>query len=116
MKAKKIYLMPGGAVYMGMTDLMDAQNGKEIFSDELRRTLHLNAMMFGRIWELRFTSSMIDCSRCEVTLEVSAEEADDNTQEEIQTLADCVLRREYAMLDAMILIGTPFEATYSEDK
>ena len=101
---------------MGMTDLMDAQNGKETFSDELHITLHLNAMMFGRIWELRFTTSMIDRSRCEVILEVIVEKADGAAQEELQILADCVLRREYAMLDAMLLIGTPFEVTYSEDK
>ena len=97
---------------MGMTDLMDAQNGKEIFSDELRRTLHLNAMMFGRIWEFRFTTLMIDRSRCEVTLEVLAEETDGDAPEELQPLSGFVLRREYAMLDAMLLIGTPFEATY----
>ena len=116
LKAKKIYLLPCEIVYMGMTDLMDAQNGKETFSDKLHLTLYLNAMMFGRIWEFRFTTSMIDRNRCEVTLEVLAEKADDNTQEELQPLADCVLRREYAMLDAMLLIGTPFEVMYSEDK
>ena len=121
MKAKKIYLLPREIVYMGMTDLIDAQNGKETFNDELHKTLHYNTMMFGKIWELRFTTLMIDRNRCEVTLEVLAEKTDGNTQEELQSeelqsLANYVLRREYAMLDAMLLIGTPFEVTYSEDK
>jgi len=109
---KKIYLQPSGIVYKGMLDLMDAQNGKEIFSDYTQRTLYFNVIMFDMVWVLQFTAMSVESNRCEVTLGVKPE--NDALGEELRSLADSVLRREYAMLDAMLLIGTPLEVTYSE--
>ena len=103
---RKIYLQPGGIVFNGICDLLDAQNGKEILRDSRANTLHFTVRMFERTWALRVTAAAIDESRCEVALEVA------NEEREMRELAGYVLRRELALLDAMLLIGTPLEVRY----
>ena len=124
MIGKKIYLQPGGVVYWGLRDLMDAQNGSERFADEAGRALHYSVRMFETAWSLRFQIRPVEQNRCEASLEVAAERSadgaaestDDAAEEELAALADFVLRREYAMLDAMLLIGTPLETTYPSEE
>ena len=122
MIGKKIYLQPGRVVYWGLRDLMDAQNGRESSSDEAGRQLRYTVRMFDMEWSLRFQIRPVDQSRCEASLEVAADNADclccpgGEPGEDLDVLADYVLRREYAMLDAMLLIGTPLETTYHTEE
>lgn len=113
MLARKIYLQPSRVVYKGMLDLMDSQRGKKISCDCERLSLRFHVLMFDEEWGLRFTVRTIDRNRCEAVLEVK-ETGEWESCGELRALADCLLRREYAMLDAMLLIGTPFETSCGE--
>ena len=151
MTAKKIYLQPSEIVYNGMLDLMDSQNGKEIYRDYRNRELRFTVKMFDATWTLRFTSMIIDRSRSEAAIEIietkgqtpdeetsceafhnsethseafrdgetfhdSETHGDGELEDELRCLSDSVLRREYAMLDAMLLIGTPLEVKYNDGR
>jgi hypothetical protein len=115
--AKKVFLQPSRIVYWGIRDLMDAQNGREVFSDEARRTIYFTVKMFDAEWRLHFVAQPVDQGRCETSLEVVPETTDEEsgikTQDDNAVLADYVSRREYAMLDAMLLIGTPLEIKHA---
>ena len=138
MTARKIYLQPSEIVYNGMLDLMDSQNGMEISRDSRNRELRFTVKMFDAAWTLRFTSAQIDRSRIEASIEIietkgrtpgeamhfeaSQDEGTNGnaspgneTIDELRCLSSSVLRREYAMLDAMLLIGTPLEVVYNEE-
>ena len=125
MKAKRVYLLPDRIVYNGARDLMDSQNGREISGDDAEKKLCFRVMMFDSPWTLRFSAAAIDHSRCEAAIEVSPGDGDGEgdadaglrdagLREETRSLAGYVLRREYAMLDAILLIGTPVEARFAE--
>ena len=113
MAAKKIYLQPSEVVFRGMLDLMDAQGAEPQTENVEGRTLQLSVKMFDTLWPLRFAAERIDQTRCQAALEASMEdEPDEDMRENKRALAEIVLRREFAMLDAMLLIGTPLEAVY----
>lgn len=114
MTAKKIYLLSSMIVYKGMLDLMDSQNGQVILEDYAQRILHFSVVMFDMIWTLRFNAAAIDRTRCEAALDIKEESLDGEPWEETRVLAGSVLRREFAMLDAMLLIGTPNEVYFGK--
>ena len=111
-QGRKIYLQPSNIVHNGMCDLVDTQRGNEIENNQNQNTLNFFARMFDMEWKLYFSTTAIDRSRCEVIIQIEPKEPDEEVPEVLRSLADCVLRREFAMLDAMLLIGTPCEATY----
>ena len=109
MGALKIYIQPTEMVYNAMLDLMELQKGKEVLNDPVSGKLYFSMTMYSLTWEVRFTVLNIDWKRCGIRLEI--EEVGDFGEE--REYLRGMLCREYAMLDAMLLIGTPIEVTYS---
>ena len=115
MTVKKLFLQSSEIVYNGMLDVIDSQSGKEIYGDCEKKKLHFIVRMFEKTWTLKFTVAAVDRTRCESALEVmEAEDAEEEIQKELRLLSDNVLRREYAILEAMMLIGTPLETKYDK--
>jgi len=96
-------------VYNAMLDLMELQNGREIINDPAYGKLYYRIMMYGFAWELRFTAQDMDNNRCGVNLEI--EEAENLSDNEHGYLENMIIR-EYALLDAMLLLGAPPEVTH----
>jgi len=110
---EKVYLQPIEMVFSALLDLMELQKGEEILNDSLSGKLHFKITMYGFVMELRFTILDMDWNRCGVTLEIPADDSHGNDDgDDLQYLKDTV-RLEFAMLDSMLLIGTPFEVSYS---
>jgi len=107
----RIYLQPMEMLYNAMLDLMELQNGKEIVNDPVSGKLDFSIIMYGFIWELRFTVQNVDYNRCGVSLEI--EEAEDFSDCENGYLENMILR-EYALLDTMLMFGAPPEVTHCE--
>ena len=110
---EKVYLQPVEMVYSALLDLMELQKGKEILNDPLSGKLHFKITMYGFVMELRFTLLEMDWNRCGVTLEIPVDDSHGNDEgDDLRYLQDTI-RREFALLDSMLLIGTPFEVSYS---
>ena len=102
---KVIYLQPGKMIFDALLDLMELQKGAEKLNDPLCGALSFVTLMYGIAWEIRFKITEIDRTRCAVTIEVLPEERNEVTQGYIDTMT----RREQALLDSMLLIGTQQE-------
>ena len=112
MEAGRIYLQPVEMVYNAMLDLMELQNGTEIINEPAYGKLKYMLMMYGFQWRLLFTAFSMDNNRCGVHLKIEeAESGGDNEQGYLESM----LRREYALLDAMLLFGAPPEVTHSKE-
>jgi len=111
MGAGKIYLQPAEMVYNAMLDVMELQNGTEMINDSVRRKLDYKIMMYGFQWELRFTVLSMDNNRCGVNLEI--EETESGGDDE-QDYLESMIKREYALLDTMLLFGVSSEVTYDK--
>jgi len=99
-------------VYNAMLDLMELQNGTEILSDPVSGKLCYKIMMYGFMWEFRFTAQIMENNRCGVDLEiVEAENYSDGERGYLENMA----LREYALLDKMLLLGAPPEVTHSKE-
>lgn len=114
----RVYLQPKEMVYNALLDLMELQKGEEIASNSSLGELHFKIEMYGFKWALRFTVLGMDWNRCGVTLNVKennadGEDAGEETGEGTAYL-ESMIRREYALLDSMLLIGTA-EAAYDEE-
>lgn len=109
----RVYLQPKEMVYNALLDLMELQKGKEIASNSSLGELHFKIEMYGFKWALRFAVLGMDYNRCGVTLNLEEDEFGGDEDEELWYLEDMV-RREYALLDSMLLIGTA-EAAYDEE-
>ena len=102
-----IYLQPGEMVFETLVDLMKLQKGIELFCDRPGGMLHFAVSLYDVTWEMRFTITDIDNTRCAVVVDVVPGTAND----EIEGYAEIMARREYALLDALLLIGTPHEVS-----
>ena len=112
MGAGKIYLQPMEMVYNAVLDLMELQNGKQIINDPVSGKLSYMIKMYGFTWELRFALLGMEHNRCGVNLEITeAENVGDNEQ----GYGESMIRREYALLDAMLLFGSPPKVTYNKE-
>lgn len=110
MENKRVYIQPMKMVFNALLDLMELQKGEEVFNDPAGGVLHYTATMYSFTWTIRFIVLEIELKRCVVRLEV--DEAGDYGDG--REYLDGFIRREYAILDAMLLIGTPLEMTYGK--
>ena len=98
-----IYLQPGTMVFDTLLDLMELQKGIETLNEHIDGKLYYETTLYGITWEIKFKITEIDRSRCAVNITV--ESLDDN--EDTDVYAEIMIRREYALLDSLLLIGTP---------
>lgn len=113
---KKIYIQPDWILFRGMRDAMDTQNSRQLSGAENKTEIRFAVRMYEIIWTLRFTAVTIEGNSCEAALKVIKAEPADEPEDELNALAGFVLRREFALLDAMLIIGTPCEVTYIEEE
>jgi len=112
METGRVYLQPMEMVYNAMLDMMELQNGTEVLGDPLSGKLYYRVVLYGFMWEFRFTVLSMDNNRCGVTLEIKETE---NARDDERGYLENMLFREYALLDAMLLLGAPPEVTHSEE-
>jgi len=114
--SKRAYLQPKEMICNALADVMELQKGEELLSDPIFGKLHFRIEMYGSKWEFRFSVLEIDWNRCGVTLDVEVYEDEGDGDDDVEALryVNNMIRREYALLDAMLLIGTPFETAYGD--
>jgi len=104
MGTARVYLQPMEMVYNAIFDLIELQKGTEILNDPASGKLNYRISMYGFMWEYCFIAQSIDNNRCVVELKIEeAENARDNEHRYLENL----ILREYALLDKMLLLGTP---------
>jgi len=113
LNGKRAYLQPMAMIYNALIDVAELQKGEKILDDPTRGRLHFRIEMYGFTWELRFSVLEIDWNRCGVALEVEEKKANGDSDGDTRYLED-MIRREYALLDSILLIGTPFETVYGD--
>jgi hypothetical protein len=102
-------------VYNALLDLMELQKGEEVLNEASQGKLFFRVTMYGFTMELHFTIKEMDWRRCGVTLDIiEGETCDEDAGEDVRYLAD-MIRREFALLNSMLLIGTPFEVSYGNE-
>ena len=138
MESKRVYLQPMGMVFSAICEMMELQKGDEIKKDLAYGELNFKIALYGSMWEFHFTALEMDGNRCGLNLEIvktgdihddedrnayededSDEDSDmyegedeDSDEDGDERCLDDMIRREYALLDALLLIGTPFETAY----
>ena len=113
MERKKVYLQPMQMVFDAILEMMALQNGKEIRNDPSYGKIDFKIFLYSVIWEFRFTALDMDGSRCCVNLEITETGNATEDMDFDERCLDNMIRREYALLDALLLIGTPFETAYN---
>jgi hypothetical protein len=106
MSGNRIYLQPVTMIYNAILDMMELQRGHEIIKDPMCGKIHFRIILYGFEWELQFAIMNIEMNRSSVTLEIEGTENDDGDE---PGFLEAMLRREYALLDSMLLIGTPLD-------
>ena len=106
MEGSKIYLQPCTTVLNAVSDLAELQKGKLIFSDVRRGMIYFNIHMYAFKWGLRFTVTDIGKNRSKVTIEADGEK---------RARAN-LIRREFALLDSILIIGAEIELTENEEE
>ena len=101
---KKIYLQPKGTVLDAISDLAELQKGKVSLYDIPNGKIHYCVKLYHNKWECRFNVTDMGKSRCLVELEL---DRDDNKTE-------CMINREYAILDAMLIERAKIELSEKE--
>ena len=101
MEGKKIYLQPVGLVLNAVSDIVELQKGKLTFSDTPNGKIHFLVRMYASGWEYRFSVTDIGKNRCMVQIDV-----DGGVREKERKI-----RREFALLDSMLLVGAKLEMT-----
>ena len=114
MERKKVYLQPMQMVFDAILEMMELQKGNEIKNDPSYGKIDFKISLYGVIWEFRFTALELDGNRCSVSLKIvetgnAVEDADGD-----ERCLDNMIRREYALLDSLLLIGTPLETKYDK--
>ena len=112
MEGKRIYLQPTMLVFNALLNLMELQNGKKRISDQMRGELYYNIMLFGVNWKLRFNVTGIEFDRCCVKLSVS--ESGRKGDEDFRDIVESMIRNEFALLDNVLLVGSPQAIAYCE--
>ena len=100
-----VYLQPSAMVFEALLDLMELQKGDEVESDPAGGKHYFETTLYGIVWEIRYTITEIDRTRCAVRIEVASKDGNGDTE----GYAEIMALREYALLDSMLLIGTPYE-------
>ena len=92
MVGNKVYYQPSGTVLAVISDIVELQNARLTFSDTPHGRIHFLIKMYANKWELRFTTTEIDKSKCNVKIEI------------IQKALGCtdLIKREFALLDSML--------------
>jgi len=85
-------------------DLAELQKGKYTFSDSSNGIIHFLVRMYHDKWEFKFAVKDLgnSCSGIELTLEGRANHAQG------------IIRREFALLDSMLTVGTEIEMEETE--
>ena len=104
MEGSKIYLQPCATVLSAVSDLAELQKGQFTFSDTHRGQIHFAIEMYAFRWELRFAVIDIGKNRSKVTIEAGGE---------LRARRN-LIRREFALLDSILLIGAEIEITENE--
>jgi hypothetical protein len=124
MEENRIYLQPTKMVYNAVLDLMELQKGEQIVNEvnEVNEVdclssgrVHFHIVMYGFAWEVRFIITDIEKNRCGVIIDISeigpaggGGAYDQEDQDDQDYLAD-MIRREYAILDSLLLLAPPVE-------
>ena len=96
---KKIYLQPKEAVLNAISDLVELQKGKVVFSDTPNGIVHFSLKLYHNKWEYRFLVRDIGKNRSIVELELGSDGAG----------TESIINREYMLLDAMLVEGAKIE-------
>ena len=104
-----IYLQSAKMVFDALLDLMELQKGVEDQNDPVTGILHFVVTLYGIEWEIKFAITEIDRNRCSVTVGVESKEGNGD----LIGYGNIMARRELALLDSILLIGTPHEVTYN---
>jgi len=103
---KKVYLQPMGMVLNTVNDIVELQKGKLTSSDTPNGKICFTVRMYGFMWEYRFSVTDIGQNRCCVQIEV---EGDTRAREK-------KIRREFALLDSMLLTAAQLEITEDDEQ
>ena len=98
-------------VFDALLDLMELQKGTEVNNDPERGMLSFISSLYGVEWKIEFTIIEIDRTRCAVAVVVAPVIEDGETV----GYAEIMARRECALLDSLLLIGTPHEISCYEE-
>ena len=110
MMEKKLYLQPGRLVFDALLDIMELQKGVETLNDPIGGKLHFVTYLYGEDWEIRFSITDIDRARCAVNIEIAAKDRNGD----MDGYSEIMARREFALLDSILLIGTSHEISLRE--
>ena len=91
MEGEKLYAQPVPVLLNAINDIVELQNGRLTFSDTPHGKIHFQLRMYGFQWELRFLVEDAG-GGTRVTAEIHGE----------QRGCEKLLRREFALLDAML--------------
>ena len=95
-------------VFAALCDLMEMQKGKERVNDYSNGELHFDVWLFGVYWKLRFKVEWLDEGRCCVKLSIKESgKYDDDEKEELKETLERMITSEFALLDSVLLAGTP---------
>jgi hypothetical protein len=114
--AKKVYIQPGRLIYDVMQNIMSLQKGVEIFSDEDAGKLQYSITMNDFSWTILFSALEMDFRRCAVTLEIEEEMEPRKMDGEEKDFLDGMVRRQFSLLDSMLLNWGPVRVTYGEGR
>jgi len=106
MEGAKIYLQPKATVLNAVSDLAELQKGTLTFSDNERGIIHFAIEMYAFRWELGFTVTDIGKNRSRVAIGAYGE----------KRARENLIRREFALLDSILLIGAEIEFTQGKNK
>jgi hypothetical protein len=106
MEGSKIYLQPMGMVLSAISDIAELQKGKLTFSDTPNGRIHFVVGMYASKWEYRFTVTDIGNNRSRVCIEIERDVRERERK----------IRREFALLDSMLLVGASLEITETPEE
>ena len=110
MTGTKNYLQPQGMIFNAMLGLMELQNGKERVSDPMHGELYFDVVLFGICWKLGLHVTGMDNDRCcaKLTVSESGKAEDDESRDVLESM----IQNEFALLDHVLLAGTPQTIIY----
>ena len=104
MEGIKIYLQPKITLLNAINDIIELQKGKISHSDTPNGKIYFFVRMYHQKWELWFTVTDIGINRSQVRLEIEG-----GTKN-----SECLIQREFALLDSMLLTSAKIELTERE--
>ena len=112
MEGKRFYLQPEGMIFDAALGVMELQKGKERANDPLHGELYFDVVLFGIFWKLGFKVRRIDNDRSCVIFSIkdSVKKDDDDCRDVLESM----ITNEFALLDSVLLAGTPRTITYKE--